>query len=128
MRRVHIMFSNRYGAKVSTASPKYSDKGTLVGGEPMFEKITRPMVWKEIEAAELAVLDELGARVQVTDFQYETLKQWLEVRQDTPHIVISNLGPDDLARKYDDRIVSRLCAGTVVDLSGLADRRQAKEA
>lgn len=80
-------------------------------------------IWRSWERANLAVLDEVGTRESVTDFQYETAKKAIDSRLDheRPLIVISNLGLDDLARVYDDRIASRLAEGTVAVAHG--DRR-----
>lgn len=97
--------------------------GHVSTGEPMYERVTKRMIWTEVYEAELAVLDEIGSREKVSDHHYEVIREWLEHRARMPAIVISNNGPDELARLYDDRIVSRLCAGTVVDVSALKDRR-----
>ena len=72
--------------------------------------------------APLVVIDELGLRGVVTDFQYEVLKRALDLRHGQPAVYVSNLSPRDLAGVYDDRIVSRLCEGTVHKLTS-TDRR-----
>ncbi|MDM8008614.1 MAG: hypothetical protein QUV05_20945 [Phycisphaerae bacterium] len=77
-------------------------------------------VWRN---SRLTVLDEIGARQQVSDFAYETLKLAIDTREGKCCVFTSNIGPDDLARIYDDRIASRLTTGTVLELGG-ADRRQ----
>jgi DNA replication protein DnaC len=83
-------------------------------------------VWRDdIENRELVVLDEIGMRESVSDFQYVTLKRILDLREGKPFIAISNKQPRELERIYDDRVVSRLCAGTIVILEG-KDRRLAK--
>src|SRR5262249_54749715 len=75
-------------------------------------------LWRELGGCALVVLDELGARQAVSDFHYETVKRLLDEREGMPLVVISNLDPKQLLRVYDDRIVSRLAAGTVVRLEG----------
>ncbi|GMU22572.1 MAG: hypothetical protein AMXMBFR13_26570 [Phycisphaerae bacterium] len=79
-------------------------------------------VWEEIERAKLIVLDEIGSRQQVSDFHYETLKRVIDAREDRPFVAISNLSLGELAKVYDDRIASRLAAGTLFVLDG-EDRR-----
>jgi len=80
-------------------------------------------VWRWWQRAAFTVLDELGARDRVSDAAYEIVKKAIDLRQNKPSVFISNKGLDDLARVYDDRIASRLNAGTVIDLSGWKDRR-----
>jgi len=70
----------------------------------------------------LLVLDEIGARQHVSDWQYEILKRILDGRLGKPLLVISNASLADLATIYDDRIASRLAAGTIVTFTG-TDRR-----
>jgi hypothetical protein len=82
-------------------------------------------IWTRLQDAPLVVLDEPGCRTQVNDFHYETVKRVIDCRYGLPLIVISNHGLDEIARLYDDRVASRLAAGTVVKLEG-ADRRLAK--
>jgi len=83
-------------------------------------------LWRVLGRASLFVLDEVGLRDAVTPFQFETLKRAIDVREGRPLVCISNLDLKQLAKVYDDRIASRLSAGTVVCLDG-ADRRLSKE-
>lgn len=78
--------------------------------------------WKRYADMECVVVDELGARAAVSDFQYESLKRAIDERQGRPAIFISNLMPDQLESVYDDRIASRLAGGTVIRFAG-EDRR-----
>lgn len=71
------------------------------------------------------VVDELGSRTKVSDFQYETVKRAIDLREDAPAVFISNLSLDELAKVYDDRIASRLAGGTVIHFTG-DDRRLAR--
>lgn len=78
--------------------------------------------WRKLAAASLVVLDELGSRERVSDHHYECVKRVLDDRAGKPLIVLSNLGLEKIASLYDDRIASRLAAGTVVRMEG-DDRR-----
>lgn len=83
------------------------------------------MIWEAVQNYELVAVDELGTRESVSDFQYETLKRVLDDRLNKPLILISNLPLDRLERLCDARIVSRIAAGTVVEIQG-RDRRITK--
>ena len=70
--------------------------------------------------------DDLGARDRVSDHAYETLKKVLDSREGRPLIALSNARLSELARVYDDRIASRLSAGTLIALDE-PDQRLKKE-
>jgi len=83
-----------------------------------------PMPWRD--AGELLVVDELGERSKVGDLHYTALKNTLDYREwhhRRVAIYVSNLSPADLCNLFDDRIASRLTAGSVFKLEA-ADRRQ----
>lgn len=82
--------------------------------------------WQDWAHKALVVLDELGTRDNVSDAHYEIVKKAIDQRLNKPAIFISNLPPNALSDVYDKRIVSRLCAGTVLDLSDWSDRRLEK--
>lgn len=82
-------------------------------------------LWQALGQTTLMVLDELGLRDKVSDFHYETVKRVLDVREGKPLVCLSNLTLAQLGRVYDDRVASRLGAGTVVGLDG-DDRRLTK--
>ena len=82
-------------------------------------------LWSYWRGTNLCVLDEVGTRETVSDHHFETLKKCLDLRLGKPLIVISNHGLKALAHIYDDRIASRLSAGTIVEFEG--DRRNRKE-
>lgn len=79
-------------------------------------------LWAKLAAAPLVVLDELGCRDKPTDAHYEAVKTLIDERHGKPFVVISNLTLDRIEALYDDRVSSRLAAGTVFTLSG-QDRR-----
>ncbi len=69
----------------------------------------------------LLILDEIGERSKAGDLLYTTLKGILDYREFNHRRVamyISNLSPAELADLFDDRIVSRLTAGSVLKLTG----------
>lgn len=76
----------------------------------------------KIERSAIIVLDELGCRGQVSDHHYETVKRLIDMRAGMPLVVVSNLGPKQLGAVYDDRIVDRLWAGTVIEFTGESRR------
>ena len=84
-------------------------------------------MWRQIQEKELTILDELGERSKVGDLLYTTVKKHLDLREQHAGrvgIYISNLTPDQLVQMFDKRIVSRLTAGTVLELSGDDRRKQ----
>ncbi len=87
-----------------------------VGGYRIYET----QVWAEWKTANLAVIDDFGSR-KATDFQYDTLKQAIEERQCKPTVYTSNFTLEEISQAFDDRISSRLSAGTTIKLKG--DRR-----
>lgn len=84
-------------------------------------------LWDELAGAALVVLDELGSVSRVSDHQYECVKKLLDLREGKPLVVLSNLSTSALSACYDERVVSRLAAGTGLALEG-EDRRLASRA
>lgn len=81
--------------------------------------------WHRWSRAKCCVLDELGTRDKVSEFQYECVKRAIDSREGAPLICISNATIGELANLYDDRIASRLAGGTVIHFTG-DDRRIAR--
>ena len=98
-----------------------ADKGLC---EDSGYQINSEAIWTRIDLANLAVLDELGARTRVSDFQYETLCRFYATRFRLPTIYISNLGLKELEQLYDDRATSRLGSGTVAVVEAPDQRTQ----
>jgi hypothetical protein len=88
-------------------------------------KVNAEMYWDRWAAWTLCVIDEVGVRDRITDHQYETLKTAIDKRCGSPLVIISNLNLGGLASLFDDRITSRISAGTVVRVNG-TDRRQSR--
>lgn len=78
--------------------------------------------WERLRREPLVVLDEVGTRERVSDHHYDAVKRMLDERHRRPLVVCSNLGLNQIARVYDDRLASRLAEGTVVEVVG-SDRR-----
>ena len=80
-----------------------------------------------IQAAKskLIVLDEIGARRKTGDLEYSAVIKTLDAQATKGFglICISNIAPKDLYGMFDQRLVSRLVAGTVFNLAG-GDRRK----
>lgn len=77
------------------------------------------------EQTALAVLDELGVRGDVSDFEFEAVARFADQREQTAGsaaIYISNHPPEEIAKIYDERIESRVLGGTWFELKG-DDRR-----
>jgi DNA replication protein DnaC len=88
------------------------------------EKMTGTIFWVRWTGAELCVLDELGQRQQVSDFNFDTTKKAIDLREGKPLVIVSNLDGEEIASVYDERIASRCVSGTVVSVTG-RDRRLA---
>ncbi|MCA9109319.1 MAG: ATP-binding protein [Planctomycetaceae bacterium] len=81
-------------------------------------------IWRvQIEQKELLVLDDLGTR-SPTDSQFEIIFEMIDRRRNRPLIISTNHSPEALSGVFDDRIKSRLLAGTVLEML-LQDRRPA---
>jgi len=89
------------------------------------DKISVQRWWREWSEASITILDELGAREKISDYQYENVKRAIDDRAGKPAIYISNAELPQLEKLYDDRISSRLAAGTVIVMGG-KDRRLEK--
>lgn len=79
-------------------------------------------MWDELAAAPFAVLDDIGLRARASDAQNNAMQRFLLTRGVQPTVYTSNLDLEGLARAYDDRVASRLAAGTVIEVGG-EDRR-----
>lgn len=90
-------------------------------GQPSDE--TEGQFWAHWRKSHLVVLDEIGSRQRVTDAHYEIVKQAIDYRLGRPAVFISNLNVHEISEVYDDRIASRLLAGTVVRMFDWCDRR-----
>jgi hypothetical protein len=91
-------------------------------------------IWLQVRSHPLVVLDEVGARHapknardakgRVTPWQEDQFQKVLDDRERLPLMCLTNLSLRDLAQVYDDRIMSRLTRGTVVEIVGEDRRRE----
>lgn len=79
-------------------------------------------LWRQAKEASLVVVDELASRDKVESREYTAIKRMADLREFRPAIWITNHSPVEIKQLYDERISSRICSGTVVELTGL-DRR-----
>jgi hypothetical protein len=88
-------------------------------------RLSEAALWDWIKKVPLVVMDELGCRDRVSDHHYDTVKRVIDARECSPLIAVSNWDQDELARFYDDRVASRLAAGTSIELLGKDLRMEA---
>ena len=105
-----------------------ADKGRVWTGGISPTQVSPRTIRHSIRLGQLVVLDEVGSTQQgVTNFHYDTLKEVLDVREGKPLVLLSNRGPAELERIYDDPVASRCKAGTTLDLTNYPDLRLRKQ-
>lgn len=67
------------------------------------------------------MLDEIGTR-EASGHRFDALLNLLEIRKGRPLILTGNLPVKEITKVYDDRILSRIFAGTLIEFTG-NDRR-----
>jgi DNA replication protein DnaC len=80
-------------------------------------------ILRTVEEAALVVLDDIATR-EPTWAQREALLAILDARAGRPMVLTGNLSIEQLAEVVDDRAASRICAGTIIEVTG-KDRRLA---
>lgn len=85
--------------------------------------------WRRWSTRRVVVVDEIGIKT-ATQNALEAMWQLLEIRRGLPTIFTGNLDEAGIRRTFDDRVLSRLLAGTWIEVrgkdrrvSGAADRR-----
>ena len=89
-----------------------------------YDRLMRHLQELEKKHPDLITFDSPTQRVgdaPVSDHHYETIKRCIDDRHGKPLVCISNLNMKELAGVYDDRVASRISAGTIVVTEG--DRR-----
>jgi hypothetical protein len=86
--------------------------------DPYVGFVSTGAAWNQIAKADLVIADEWGLKEKVSDYLYEISKKVLDLRSGLPTICIANQSLDELRQLYDDRIASRLAAGSIFELSG----------
>ncbi len=79
-------------------------------------------LFDDLEHYGLVIVDELGLRTTPPESEYDAVKRTLDARQGRPMVVLANLSLVQLGAIYDERIISRLAAGTILEMRG-PDRR-----
>jgi DNA replication protein DnaC len=98
-----------------------AQKGDLYAGD---YPVSETGWWDRWRKAGIVCLDEIGTREKASDFHYSVVKRAIDDRLNLPAIFISNLSLEQIRLVYDERISSRLGAGTVIHVGG-KDRRLA---
>ncbi len=81
-------------------------------------------ILRTVSIARLIVIDDVGTR-EPTAAQLDALRTIINTRGTRPMILTGNLSPDEMIQFIkDDRIVSRICSGTIFNVTG-SDRRLA---
>lgn len=80
-----------------------------------------PAWWRRWSTKRLVVVDEIGLRI-ATDVQREAMWNLLEHRRQLPTILTGNLDEEGLRTAFDDRVLSRVLAGTWISVGGRDQR------
>lgn len=90
---------------------------------PNVRKVRETEWIESLAGPRVFVVDDIARRGDTqSETSRELLSRFLDRREGMPTVLISNLGPMDLATAYDDRVGSRMCCGSVVKVAG-ADMR-----
>lgn len=74
--------------------------------------------WLELEERSLVVLDDIALRDRVSEAQFEVMQEFLNRRQGKPTVITGNMSIEQIAKVYDDRVASRIAAGTLIEIDG----------
>lgn len=85
-------------------------------------RVTEADMMDYLGRCELLVIDEIGAREKASDAEIDVLHTLLSAREGRPTILVSNRQLSELATLYGAAIVSRISAGTAIEVAG-PDRR-----
>lgn len=99
------------------------DKGVVLPGAT--QEVSEGHLWDRFGRKQLLVVDDIGVG-GAGETDYEILWRLADIRQRLPTIYTSNFSPAQILERYDSRIQSRLCCGTVIELRG-KDRRLAQQ-
>ena len=80
---------------------------------------------KMMRAERLLIVDDIGRRARESDHVVDTLIRLLICREGGhPMVLVTNLTPEEIQANYDDRIASRMVAGTVVNIESVDQRAE----
>lgn len=81
-----------------------------------WDSVTETFLWRHASEMPLVIVDEVGAACG--ERAYLGIKRLADLRGRRPTLWLSNLSPQCLLETFDDRLYSRLCCGTVVEVQG----------
>ena len=73
--------------------------------------------WQRLKNTGLVVVDEIGTK-DSSGHRFDTVLQLLELRKKRPLILTGNLSPEKISDTYDERVLSRIYEGTVIQFVG----------
>lgn len=116
-----LLLSMSFGRANGVRIERYED-GLLA-----FETVDWSRFARKMQQANAVFLDDLGIR-KPTESMHQSLFDLMEWRSPEPEkprplIITSNKTPEEIGVLYDDRILSRFDAGTVLELTG-SDQRE----
>lgn len=94
---------------------KDGEMGMYIFGN--FCEFSRESWWRRFGNASLVVIDEIGSGM-THEWRNECFWNLLEARRKQPLIMTGNLRLDELADKFDERIESRINAGSIISFEG----------
>lgn len=81
-------------------------------------EVNEQQFWRSrVDREEFLFIDDIGLR-NATDSAFEIIFELVNRRVGLPTLFTSNCDLDGIASTYDDRVASRLSAGTVIEMRG----------
>lgn len=82
--------------------------------------------WQRLKNTGLVVIDEIGTR-ESSGHRFDSLLNLLEIRKNRPLVLTGNLSSRQITQIYDERVLSRIYAGTVIEFVGVDHRFEGAE-
>lgn len=89
---------------------------TIYSGETPVE-VTKGQYWGRLERTGLLIVDEIGTR-ESSGHRFDVLLMLLETRKGRPLVLTGNIPPSQLVTVYDERVLSRVCEGSLIEFTG----------
>lgn len=129
--RACLCMHDQFGGRYEELATYADDFGLVRRGEFRDRRwINEPKLserdWiKLIRDERLIIVDDIGRRAKESDHVLDTLIRVLNAREGGhPLVLVTNLTPEELAHNYNDRIASRMVAGTVVNVDSIDQRAE----